>query len=46
VIGTSFRDNAAVVAWVQQYCRAHALDLMPTVAEALRREFAKREGRQ
>ena len=46
LVGTSFRDGAAVAAWVQQYCRSHALDVMPTVAEALRTEFAKREGRQ
>jgi hypothetical protein len=45
-VGSSFRDPQGVAAWVQQYCREHGLDLMPKVAEALRNEFAKREGRQ
>ena len=45
-VGSSYRDPFAVQAWVQQYCRTHAFDYLPQAAEALRNEFAKREGRQ
>jgi hypothetical protein len=45
-VGSSFGDGAAVAAWVQEYCRSHALDYIPQAAEALRNEFARREGRQ
>jgi len=45
-VGSSLRDPFAVQAWVQQYCRTHAFDYLPQAAEALRNEFAKREGRQ
>jgi hypothetical protein len=46
MVGRSIRDIDAIAAWVQHYCQSHALDIMPTVAEALRNELARREGRQ
>jgi hypothetical protein len=45
-VGGSFRDPEAATAWVQQYCRSHAFDYVFQAAEALREEFAKREGRR
>lgn len=45
-VGSSFHDGAAVAAWVQKYCLSNPYDIMARVAEALRNEFAMREGRQ
>ena len=45
-VGTSFRDGGGVIAWLQQCCRQHGLNVMVAAAEALRDEFARREGRR
>lgn len=43
--GASFTTPASVTAWLQNYCRTHALDFLPSAAEALRAEFLRREVR-
>ena len=43
-VGTSFHDLPPVIAWVKEYCQKHGFDVLPKAAEALRIEFANREG--
>jgi hypothetical protein len=43
--GSSFTAPAAVTAWLQDYCRTHALDYLIGAAEALRIEFLRREAK-
>jgi hypothetical protein len=47
MIGQSIHDaGTTVVAWARHYCQEHALDPLVSVAEALRFELIKREGKQ
>lgn len=41
--GSSYREPEAVTAWLANYCRAHALDLLAKAADELRQEFIRRE---
>lgn len=43
LVGRSFTDGPTVIMWLRNYCQSHALDLLPSAAEALRAEFSKRE---
>lgn len=43
MVGRSVHDIQAIAAWMQEFCRSHALDYMPAAAEALRTELSERE---
>ena len=42
--GTSFTAPDSVTAWLQNYCRTHALNHLVEAADELRTEFLLREG--
>ena len=41
--GHSFHKPEDATAWLQNYCRAHALDYLVKAADELRAEFLRRE---
>jgi hypothetical protein len=41
--GSSFKAPESVMAWLQDYCRTHALDHLADAADGLRDEFLRRE---
>jgi hypothetical protein len=43
-VGTSFRTPESITAWLQNYCRTHALNEFIQAADALRDELLQREG--
>jgi hypothetical protein len=44
--GRSFTQPESVLAWLQNYCRIHALDPLVNAGDSLRTEFLRREGPQ
>lgn len=42
-VGRSFEQPDTVMGWLQSYCSAHALDVLVTAAEALRKDFIAHE---
>jgi len=42
-IGKSLSDSSTLNVWLEHYCQAHALDIMPSAAESLRFEIERRE---
>jgi hypothetical protein len=43
-IGRSFQQPATVIAWLQNYCQVHSLDMLIDAADHLRADFQRHEG--
>jgi hypothetical protein len=44
--GSSYTTSASITAWLQNYCRGHALDRLFMAGEELRNEFLRREAKR
>jgi hypothetical protein len=42
-IGSSFQQPETVIAWLQNYCRVHSLDVLIDAADHLRADFQRHE---